>query len=67
MERLRKADEISLTPLELIDHIAALVPPPRSLQHRYFGVLAPNSPLLAAFDRALQVALPVDEFMDLLI
>ena len=31
-----------LTPLELIDRIAALVPPPRTHRHRYFGVLAPN-------------------------
>ena len=37
-----------LTPLELIDRIAALVPPPRTHRHRYFGVLAPNSPLRAA-------------------
>ena len=37
-----------LTPLELIDRIAALVPPPRVHRHRYFGVLAPNSPLRAA-------------------
>ena len=38
-------DELHLTPLELIDRIAALVPPPRTHRHRYFGVLAPNSPL----------------------
>jgi len=25
--------------------VAALVPPPRMQRHRYFGVLAPNSPL----------------------
>jgi hypothetical protein len=37
-----------LTPVELIDRIAALVPPPRIHRHRYFGVLAPNSPLRAA-------------------
>jgi hypothetical protein len=37
-----------LTPLELLDRIAALVPPPRIHRHRYFGVLAPNSPLRAA-------------------
>jgi len=36
--------DLLLTPLELIDRIAALVPPPRSHRHRYFGVLAPNSP-----------------------
>ena len=34
-----------LTPLELIDRLAALVPPPRVHRHRYYGVLAPNSPL----------------------
>ena len=43
-----KADELMLTPLELIDRIAALMPPPRIHRHRYFGVLAPNSPLRAA-------------------
>ncbi len=43
-----KVDELHLTPLELIDRIAALVPPPRTHRHRYFGVLAPNSPLRAA-------------------
>ena len=37
--------ELSLSPLELIDRIAALVPPPRMHRHRYHGVLAPNSPL----------------------
>lgn len=30
-----------LTPLELIDKIAALVPPPRAHRHRYYGVLHP--------------------------
>ncbi len=43
-----KADELTLTPLELIERIAALVPPPRTHRHLYFGVLAPNSPLRAA-------------------
>jgi hypothetical protein len=33
------------TPLELIDHLAALIPPPRRHRHRYHGVLAPNAPL----------------------
>ena len=28
-----------LTPLELLDRLAALVPPPRIHRHRYFGVL----------------------------
>ncbi|MBK6998672.1 MAG: transposase [Rhodoferax sp.] len=41
-------DELVLTPLELIDRIAALIPPPRTHRHRYFGVLAPNSPLRCA-------------------
>ena len=43
-----RADELHLTPLELIDRLAALVPPPRAHRHRYYGVLAPNSPLRAA-------------------
>ena len=43
-----KVDELTLTPLELIDRIAALAPPPRTHRHRYFGVLAPNSPLRAS-------------------
>ncbi len=46
--RCTKADELHLTPLELIERIAALVPPPRTHRHRYFGVLAPNSSLRAA-------------------
>jgi hypothetical protein len=32
-----------LTPLELMDRLAALIPPPRRHRHRYYGVLAPNS------------------------
>ncbi len=39
---------LRLTPLQLIDRLAALVPPPQVHRHRYFGVLAPNSPLRAA-------------------
>ena len=37
-----------LTPLQLLDRLAALAPPPRVHRHRYFGVLAPNAPLRAA-------------------
>ncbi len=37
-----------LTPLALIDKIAALIPPPRAHRHRYYGVFAPNSPMRAA-------------------
>ncbi|MDX2503591.1 MAG: transposase [Gammaproteobacteria bacterium] len=36
--------QLRLTSLELIDKLAALVPPPRNHRHRYYGVLAPNSP-----------------------
>ena len=34
-KRGTKADELHLTPLELIDRIAAVVPPPRTHRHRY--------------------------------
>jgi hypothetical protein len=44
-----------LTPLELLDQIAALVPPPRVHRHRYYGVLAPNAPLIAAHERDFRV------------
>jgi len=40
--------DLVLTPLELIDKIAALIPPPRAHRHRYYGVFAPNSPMRAA-------------------
>ena len=53
-----KQADLVLTPLELIDRIAALVPPPRTHRHRYFGVLAPNSPLRAAVT-ALAQAVPM--------
>jgi hypothetical protein len=46
--RLDGPSDLVLTPLELIDKIAALVPPPRAHRHRYYGVLAPNAPLRAA-------------------
>jgi hypothetical protein len=47
-KRGAKADELTLTPLELIDRTVTLVPPPRTHRHRYFRVPAPNSPLRAA-------------------
>jgi hypothetical protein len=50
---------LTLTPLELIDHLAALIPPPRRHRHRYHGVLAPNAPLreaVIAFGRELAEA-----------
>jgi len=40
--------ELMLTPLELIDRLAALIPPPHTHRHRYHGVLAPNATLRAA-------------------
>jgi len=40
--------QLHLSPLELIERIAALVPPPRQHRHRYYGVLAANAPLRAA-------------------
>ncbi len=45
-----------LTPLELIEQIAALVPPPRAHRHRYYGVLAPNASLRAAVTALAPVA-----------
>ena len=40
--------DLVLTPLKLIGKIAALIPSPRAHRHRYYGVLAPNSPMRAA-------------------
>jgi hypothetical protein len=36
-----------LSPLELLQRLARLVPPPRTHRHRYHGVLAPNARLRA--------------------
>ncbi|MBK7421960.1 MAG: transposase [Propionivibrio sp.] len=38
---------LMLIPLELIERLAELIPPPRRHRHRYSGVLAPNAPLRA--------------------
>jgi hypothetical protein len=35
---------LSLAPLEFLDRLAALVPPPRRHRHRYHGMLAPHVP-----------------------
>jgi len=35
---------LKLQPLELIDKLVALIPPPRRHRHRYHGVLATNAP-----------------------
>ena len=48
MQSDKYSGELVLTPLELINRIAQLVPPPRTHRHRYYGVLAPNSPLRSA-------------------
>jgi hypothetical protein len=36
-------DPLLLTPLKLLDRLAALVPPPRTYGHGHFGVLAPTA------------------------
>jgi hypothetical protein len=62
LESDKYSGELELTPLELIDRIAQLVPPPRTHRQRYCGVLAPNSPLRAAVNamaQAEQMASPV--------
>ncbi|TVR59848.1 MAG: hypothetical protein EA422_14570 [Gemmatimonadales bacterium] len=42
---LRGRQALRLTPFELLDRLARLVPPPRIHRHRYHGVLAPNASL----------------------
>jgi hypothetical protein len=51
--------QLILSPLELIERIAALVPPPRMHRHRYYGVLAPNAPLRAAVTALAPLAIAV--------
>ncbi|MBI3372642.1 MAG: transposase [Betaproteobacteria bacterium] len=41
--RIDAPGDLVLTPLELIERIAALAPLPRAHRHRYYGVLAPNA------------------------
>ena len=48
--------KLMLTPLVLIDRLAALIPPPRGHRHRYHGVLAPNALLRAAVTALAQYA-----------
>lgn len=45
-----------ITPMQRLDRLAALIPPPRRHRHRYIGVLAPNSPLRAAVTALAQPA-----------
>jgi len=51
--------QLILSPLELIERIAALVPPPRKHRHRYYGVLAPNAPLRPAVTALAPAAIAV--------
>lgn len=53
-KRGAKVDAITRKPLQLIDRIAALVPPQRTPGNRYFGVLAPNASLRAAVDQRIR-------------
>ena len=39
---------LRLTPLELLERLSYLIPPPRLHRHRYHGVLAPNASLRAS-------------------
>jgi len=45
-----------LTPMQLLDRLAALIPPPRRHRHRCYGALAPHSPLRAAVTALAQPA-----------
>ena len=43
-QQQQRSIELWLRASEFLDRVAALIPPPRKHRHRYFGVLAPNSP-----------------------
>ena len=45
-----------LTPMQWLDRLVALIPPPRKHRHRYYGALAPNSPLRQALIALAQPA-----------
>jgi len=47
---------LMLTPMQLLDGLAALIPPPRRHRHRTYGVLAPIAPLRAAVTALAQPA-----------
>ncbi len=49
---------LRLTPMEFLDRMAMLIPPPRSHRHRYHGVLAPNASLRQAVSE--RAGLPVN-------
>jgi len=50
-QQQQRSIELWLSASEILDRVAALIPPPHKHWHRYFGVLAPDSPW-----RALVVA-----------
>jgi hypothetical protein len=55
--------ELTLAPLELLDRLAALIPPPRRHRHHYAGVFAPHAALRArvtacAGQPVTEIALP---------
>jgi len=55
--------QILLTPLQLLERLAAFVPPPRMHRNRYHGVLAPNAtlrPAVVAIGRPENDASPAD-------
>jgi len=56
---------LKLQPLELIDKLVALIPPPRRHRHRYHGVLAPNAPwreqITAEADEQAPLAEPAEQ------
>ena len=43
-QQQQRSIELRLGASEFLDRVAALIPPLRKHRHRYFGVLAPNSP-----------------------
>ena len=51
-QQQRRSIELWLSASEFLDRVAALIPPPRKHRHRYFGVLAPNSPWRALLAQA---------------
>jgi hypothetical protein len=57
--------ELRLSPLELLERLAGLIPPPRLHRHRYHGVLAPNAPQRAQVSAlARQPAPPLPKLAD---
>jgi len=49
---------LNLTPWEVLDRLAYLVPPPRIHTHRYCGVLVPNATWTTKRGSGLTTAVP---------